>query len=209
MPSILLLGTILGEKKRSEEIAEFWKDSIGKVINTLSKTKKSGPTVYIENGSSGVSNYGFTCGEYAWGNMVSKAGGTNIADGVIKRWGSINPEYLLKVSPEVIIIAEPRQPNPKDNQYKNNSDNTRKVLTAYTQRLGWNTIDAVKNSRIYGVLDSYIIYNIYNFAAFEALAKWFYPDEFKDLDPETDLGEFYKRFLSVNPNDTWMIAIQN
>jgi len=139
--------------------------------------------------------------------MIGGAGGVNIADGIIKRWGQINPEYLIKTSPEVIVIAEPKLPVTTNTVNKNDSGDPKKVLTSFTQRSGWNTITAVKNGRVYAVLDSYIIYNIYNFAAFEALAKWLYPDEFIKLNPEADLKEFYNRFLSVNPDSSWMIGI--
>jgi len=138
--------------------------------------------------------------------VVVKAGGINISEGIIKRWGPIAPEYLLKTNPDVIIIAGTCLMGPGDHA---NPEESRRLLKACTERPGWDTLSAVKNGRVYGVFNSYLIFNIYNFAALEAFAKWFYPDEFKDLDPEADLREFYKKFLSVGHSDVWMKGIQD
>jgi len=209
IPSTLLLGILLGKEKRAQEIVDFYQKRVNEVVSRLQKIKRPRPRVYVENGSGGPSKYGFTCGNYAWGIMVVKAGGINIAEGIIKRWGQINPEYLLKTNPDVIIIAEPKPPSSMRPGYHANPEESRRLLKAFTERLGWNTFSAVKRGRVYGVFDSYLIYNIYNFAAIEAISKWFYPDEFKELDPEADLREFYKMFLPVDYSGEWMIGIQD
>jgi iron complex transport system substrate-binding protein len=46
-----------------------------------------------------------------------------------------------------------------------------------------------------------------NFAAVQQLAKWLYPQEFRDLDPRARLEEFHRRFMPVAHNGTWMIAL--
>ncbi len=205
--SIQLLGTILDENNRAQKISEFWQNKINTVTSLLAKIDRPGPSIYFENGSRDPSEYGFSCGKYAWGNIIGRAGGINIADGIIKRWGQINPEYLIKASPEVIVIAEPKLPKTANIDSKSAYEDSKKVLTQFAQRSGWNTITAVKNGRVYAVLDSFIIYNIYNFAAFEALAKWLYPNEFRNLNPEADLRDFYNRFLSVDTDSSWMVGI--
>ncbi len=206
MPSTLLLGALLGKEKRAQEIVDFYQKRVNEVVSRLQKIDKPKPNVYVENGSQGPSENGWTCGNYAWGVMVVKAGGINIAEGIIKRWGPIAPEYLLKTNPDVIIIAEPKPMRPG---YHANPEESRRLLKAFTERPGWNNLSAVKSGRVYGVFDTYLIYNIYNFAVIEAIAKWFYPDEFKDLDPEADLREFYNKFLSVDYSGVWMISIQD
>jgi len=206
MPSALLLGALLGKEKRAQEIVDFYQKRINEVVSRLQKIDKPKPTVYVEHGAKRPSEDRFTCGNYAWGVVVVKAGGINISEGIIKRWGPIAPEYLLKTNPDVIIIAGTCLMGPGDHA---NPEESRRLLKACTERPGWDTLSAVKNGRVYGVFNSYLIFNIYNFAALEAFAKWFYPDEFKDLDPEADLREFYKKFLSVGHSDVWMKGIQD
>ena len=209
MPSTLLLGTLLGKEKRAQEIVALYQKRINTVVRRLQKIKKPKPRVYVENGAQGPSENGWTCGNYAWGVMVVKAGGINIAEGIIKRWGPLAPEYLLKTNPDVIIIAEPKHPRSKRTDYQADSEGSRQLLKAFTGRLGWNTIGAVKSGRVYGVFDSYLIYNIYNFAVIETIAKWLYPYEFKDINPDADLREFYKKFLQMDYSYVGMVGIQD
>ncbi|EKD37102.1 MAG: hypothetical protein ACD_75C01255G0002 [uncultured bacterium] len=97
----------------------------------------------------------------------------------------------------MILLAEPKGAGSSTGAGPAGPEESRKLLAEYTKRQGWDTFSAVKNGRVHGVFDSFIIYNIYNFAAIEAIAKWLYPEEFRDLDPEADLREFYRRFLSA------------
>ena len=207
VPSIVLLGTLLGKEPRAREIAAFYQERLAAVTGRLEKIKAVRPRVYVENGSRGPAEYGWTCGNYAWGAMVAEALGSNIAEGIVKRWGQINPEYLLKTDPEVILLAEPKGGGSSAGAGLAGPEESRKLLAEYTRRQGWDTFSAVKNGRVHGVFDSFIIYNIYNFAAIEAIAKWLYPEEFRDLDPEAGLREFYRRFLSAPYKGEWMIGM--
>jgi len=211
IPSILLLGALLGKEKRAQEIVDFYKKRVDEVVSRLQKIKKPKPRVYVENGSKGPSEYSWTCTNCSWGYMVVRAGGINIAEGIIKRWGPIAPEYLLKTNPDVIIIAGPEPPRSMRPGYHANPEESRRLLKAFTERPGWNTLSAVKSGRVYGVFNSYLNSNPsnYNFAALEAVAKWLYPDEFKDLDPEANLREFHRKFLPIDYSGAWMIGIQD
>lgn len=207
IPSTLLLGNLLGKEKIAQEIVDFCQKQINEVTMGLGRIKKSKPRVYVENGAKDPSEYGFTCGNYAWGIVTKQGGGINIAEGLINRWGQINPEYLMKIDPEVIIIAEPKGLHPIKSGYQNSPEESRMILQAFTERAGWSSFSAVKKGRVNGVFDSFIIYNTYNFAAIEAVAKWLYPDDFKDLDPEANLKAFFKKFLSIDYDSRWMIGI--
>jgi iron complex transport system substrate-binding protein len=209
IPSTLLLGTLLGKEERAKEIMNFFQKQVNEVVSRMQKIKKPKFKVYLEAGGKGPSGYGSTCGNHSWCGFVVKAGGINIAEGIIKRWGQINPEYLLKTNPDVIIIVGLEPPSSMRFGYPVNPEESRQVLKAYTERPGWNNLSAVKNGRVYGVFNNYLIFNIYNFAVIEAISKWFYPDEFKDLDPEANLREFHKKFFPVNYSGVWMIGIQD
>ncbi len=210
MSSTLLLGTLLGKEKRAQEIVDFYQKRVPEIFSRLQKIKKPKPKVYVEGSTNGPSEYGGTCGNVAWGVMVVKAGGVNISEGIIKRFGQISPEYLLKTNPDVIIIAGPEPPSSKRPGNQPNREESRRLLKAFTKRPGWNNLNAVKHGRVYGILDSsYLIHSIYNFAVIQGFAKWFYPDDFRDLDPERDRREFNNKFLPFISNQLWMIGIQD
>jgi iron complex transport system substrate-binding protein len=210
IPSTLLLGTLLGKSERAQGIVDFYQSRMVKVVNRLQAMNKPKPKVYVEHGSMGPSEIVWAFGNYAWGAMVVKAGGINITEGIIKnRWGPMNPEYLIKTDADVIIISGP-EPSPSMRAgYHAYPEESRLLLKAFTERPGWSTLSAVKNGRVYGILNSLLAYNVYNFAILEAMAKWFYPVEFKELDPQKDIREFHRRFLPIDDGDEWMIGICN
>ncbi len=210
IPSTLVLGALLGKAKRAQEIVDFYQRRVNEVVSRLQKIDRPKPKVYVEHGSMGPAECVWTFGNFAWGVMVVNAGGLNITEGIVKkRWGPINPEYLLKTDVDVIIISGPEPPPLKRTGYHGKPEESRRILKAFTERVGWNNLSAVRNGRVYGVFNSYLPYNIYNFAVLEALAKWLYPDEFKTMDPEADLREFHKKFLPVDYSDAWMIGIRD
>ncbi len=123
----------------------------------------------------------------------------------------MNPEYLLKANPDVIIISgsyRPETPGSMKLGYHSNTEESRRLLNAFTERQGWNTLNAVKNDRVYSIYHPFVS-RIHNFVAIPAFAKWFYPDEFKDLDPEKIFKEFHQKFLPVDYSGVWMIGIKD
>jgi iron complex transport system substrate-binding protein len=69
-------------------------------------------------------------------------------------------------------------------------------LTLYTQRAGWSDLNAVKNDRLYAL--HYNLYGRpYNAAGIEEMAKMLYPKEFKDLNPEKDIKNFFSEYMEM------------
>lgn len=212
VPSTILLGTLLGKGKRAQEIVDFYLKQMGVVAARLQKINKSKPGVYVECGWKGPSDYGGSYGDdVGWGAMVVKAGGTNIADGIIPKGVTvpINPEYLLKENPDVIIITGSYWSETKGAMrlgYHANFKESRELLLAFTERSGWNTLSAVQDGRVYSIFHPWVGL-IQHFVAVQSFAKWFYPEEFKDLNPEENLKEFCREFLSVDYSGVWMLSM--
>lgn len=208
--SILLMGKIMGKEKRAADIADYFNKQVEIVFSRLEKIEKSKPTVYIENGGRGPSEYGKTYGNIGWGKMVKLAGGINIAENIVKNMGDIAPEYLLNENPDNIIIAgysSERAPNALKFGYHIKNEEALSLLKGHLNRSGWDSLSAVKNKKVYGVSMGHSI-QIYNFVPLQAFAKWFYPEEFKDIDPEKNLKEFHEKFAVVEYSGTWMTSIE-
>ena len=89
--------------------------------------------------------------------------------------------------------------------YTSTAEDTKNTMDAYISRSGWNTINAVKNHNVYGIYHGYC-FSIYNFVALETFAKWFYPEEFKDIDPNATIREYHEKFMPVEYNGTFMYS---
>ncbi|MBF7082450.1 ABC transporter substrate-binding protein [Desulfallas sp. Bu1-1] len=207
--SALLLGRILGKEKRAQEITDFYKEQVNKVYSRLEKIEKSKPAVYVECGSQGPSTYGNSYGNYMWGALTEQCGGTNIAKGKIENYGPLNPEYILKTNPDVIIITGSYWPKTPDSMrlgYIADPEESKNLLKNFTKRPGWENINAVKNNRVYSINHG-LSREIWDFVPIQYLAKVFYPEEFKDLDPVDSFKEFHERFLPVDYSGVWMMSL--
>jgi len=208
LATINLLGTLLGREKRAQELANFYKEQVSKVYDRLKTINKPEPGVYVECGNKGPSEYSNTYGNYMWGALIEKSGGRNIAKGKIEKWGPINPEYLLSANPDVIIITGSYWPKPFQSMklgYYANIEESQKLLAAFTKRPGWNTLKAVKNGRVYSIHHG-LSRDIWDFVPIQFMAKCFYPEVFKNLDPVKSFKEFHKKYLPVEYSGVWMIS---
>ena len=210
--SILLLGKILGKEKRSQEIVGFYKEQVNKVCSRLEKINKPKPTVYVEIGIDGPSTYANSYGNDMWGALIEKCGGKNIGKGkIIGISGPLNPEYVLKSNPDVIIITGSYWPKKADSMrlgYLSNLEESKALLTNFTNRPGWENLNAIKNNRVYSIHHG-LSRDICDSAVIQYLAKVFYPEEFRDLDPLETFKEFHRRFLPVDYSGVWMMSLKD
>ena len=208
--STLLLGKVLGKEERAQEIMDFYMERVNEVYSRIEEIDNPKPKVYVECGSKGPSTYGNTYGNYIWGALIENCGGINIADGVIERYGSINPEYLLDANPDVIIITGsnwPANPSSMKLGYYANHEESEELLKAYLNRPGWDALNAVKNHRVHSVHHT-LARHIHDFVSVQYIAKCLYPDEFEDIYPEEYWKEYHRRFLPVDYSGVWMMSLE-
>lgn len=216
--SLELLGQVLGKKQIADEIVKYANDHINNVISRIDKLTLPAPSVYIENGGFGSNGnqLGQTYGgignpkQYiSWGSVLNKLKVNNVADGVIAvQQGAMSAEGLLKINPDVIVITGQDWVTPSSMKIGFNATEvgSQAILKKYLNRPGWSTLSAVKNKQVYSVWHNTA--QITNFAAIESLAKDFYPDEFKDLNPENDLKEFFSKFMPIKYSGVWMLSLK-
>lgn len=213
--SLLLLGKVLGKEERAAKVVTFVNAELDKVFSRLPGITAPPPAVYVEAGSLGAKQYGSTYGFdpkqklASWGTFLDRLHCRNIAAGVVPSMGQINPEYLLKSNPDVIVITGACWPAVSDSMhlgYYTDAGQARELLSAFTTRPGWDALSAVKNHRIYSLFHGFAMH-LTNFAAVQQLAKWLYPEAFADLDPEGQLREFHRRFMPVEYSGVWMISL--
>jgi iron complex transport system substrate-binding protein len=211
IPSTLLIGTLLGEEEKAQEIVAYYQQQLDIVTGRLLEIGKQKPEVYVEVGSKGPSTYGNTYGNSGLGAVVVRAGGINIAEdgmNLVEGTKQINPEFLIDANPDVLLISGSNWEAPDSMRlgYYANSEESRDLLKAFTERTGWDTLSAVQNGRLHSSFHGFS-FRIFNFVGLQAFAKWFYPEEFADVDPEANLREFHEKFLPVDFSGVWVISI--
>ena len=207
--SIELLGKVLGQEARAAEIGKFYEDQMKVISDRLKDLKdEDRPRVYMEF-SMGPSQFGNTWSEQMWGALIKQCGGTNIAAGMEGASVEIAPEQIISANPQVIIFACSPRTDVSDNVvlgYGADKALAVKNIEAYKARAGWADLDAVKNNRMGGVYHD-LSRHIFDFAGAQALAKMIQPELFKDIDPEANLAEFFKKYMPVELDGIWTIQL--
>jgi len=135
--SIREIGSLTGKIKEAESLISGMKQEIEKVQAKVKPvTLEKRPTVFVEYWFNPLMSAGK--GSFI-DELVTLAGGVNIAGDMSKPYSYFSPELVIKRNPQVIILA-----------YMVNSQD----LLSLSQRLGWSDISAVKNNRVYNDINS-------------------------------------------------------
>jgi iron complex transport system substrate-binding protein len=204
--STRILGQIFGKEARAEEIIKFYIDNMNMLNERLTNVQNK-PVVYMEVTSTGPSSYGNTyANNYMWGAMVIKAGGVNMAEGIVVNAKPVEAELVLAKNPDYIILTGSYWPNSPESVrmgYLSNETETQRLIGTYFDRPGWKNLAAYKNNRVYAIHHG-LGREIYDVAAVAFLAKCIHPELFADVDPMGMLQEYYNRFLPYDLYGVWM-----
>ncbi len=212
---IEILGQLFDKEERAREINDYVNDQINLVTSRLAKIDKKMPLVYMETGNKGPliagNSWGIDAnGKYtAWGAMIDYARGDNVVKNIPGQLVVVDPEYVLKADPDVIIITGANWTTASDAMrlgYYTSRDEAQELLEKFTARPGWSELEAVKNGRVYAIQHAMVGHITY-FAALQQIAKWLYPEEFADVDPEANLAEFHKRFMPIEYSGAWFVQL--
>lgn len=207
--SIEAIGKALGKEERAAEISKFYTDRVTRVLDRVSKINKPKPTVYLEVGMNGPEEFGNSfSSNYSWGALATMAGGDVITKDAVKKSSPINPEFILEKNPDIIMIMGsywPKKPTSMRLGFEATEASSQELLKAFTtERQGWSDLKAVENKQVYSAHHG-LPREVFDAAVFEYLAKTFYPEEFKDVDPEATLKEFYDKFLPFSYSGIWFM----
>ncbi len=204
--STKILGKITGNKNRAEELIRNYENALNEVKERVENIKNR-KKVYVELGNLGADQIGNSYGNYLWGSLVKLAGGNNIAENKIDSYGPLSPEYILTSNPDAIFFAGANWANDAGDRvligFNVSPEQTWKRLAPYTKRTGWKKLNAIKNGEIYAVNHGGLR-SIYDYVYVQYIAKSLYPELFKDIGPKENLENFYKKYLPITPEGTFM-----
>ena len=194
------LGYILDKEEEAHELIEFY-NRYAKMIRERVEDIESGDRVqvYIEASIMGGSYY--TGSKVSgWGQMVTLAGGKNLAEDLPGAYPIIDAEWVLDQNP--VVIAKFVGYNAEELGYTVSSPTmAEETIKEVFSRPGWNHIDAVENKRVY-LCSWHISCNPQYIIGLVYLAKWFYPEEFQDLNPEAVHKEYFE-FIGMDYQGIW------
>ncbi|MEA3084039.1 MAG: iron complex transport system substrate-binding protein [Paraburkholderia sp.] len=210
LPSIKLLGTVLHREKQADDYIRFYQQHLARVqsvVNQIPQDQR--PKVFIDL-LAGAWDAGccHTAGNGNFGEFISAAGGHNIAAGLVPGvLGDVSMEQIIASRPDVYIATGSRT-KPGLAALRVGALTSEQVaqasLAALIARPGFDTIKAIHDGRVHGISHNYYD-SPYNIVAIEAFAKWFYPQQFKDLNVHATQDELYRRFLAVPPDGAYWV----
>ncbi|RUM34983.1 MAG: hypothetical protein DSY33_00745 [Archaeoglobus sp.] len=206
--SAVILGKILNRENRAQEVVKFFENHIKEVVEKT-KNIKHRPKVVVFATWSKWRVYGKKGMYNFW---IDLAGGENIAANVIPGFsGDINPEYVLKMNPDVIVFTcnnnFPSGQKVVIGYTVRNSTPAKEVLRSLISRQGWNDINAIKSKRVYIIHHGLSHGHLFEFVCLEYMAKWLHPEIFKNLNPSEDLRAFYSKFMPMPLHGVWAAGL--
>jgi iron complex transport system substrate-binding protein len=190
--AIMTIGYLLNEQNRAQELIDFEEYYLGLIDERTEMLEdEDKPTVYLE---SYLDYRTAGPGSSENDNALPRCGGINIFDdvtGVVY----IDPESVIRRNPEVVLRLV------HDGQVLSGYGVTdvgpiNELREQTINRPGWESIDAVKNNRVYLISTSSESTHMSVFLMY--VAKCLHPELFEDVDPEQIYEEWFHRFLGVD-----------
>jgi iron complex transport system substrate-binding protein len=191
--------------EEDEKVEEYiaWRDGYLDDIQEKTEGVTHKTAVYNE-----YSDMAWTTGTNGSGinDVITLAGGLNIGVTLNKSGSAeVSPEWVMAQNPDVIVIPAFFDYSPTDltGYHLSSTDNAKKFIEEASSRTGWKGTDAVKNNMVF-VLDGETgSASCRGVVGVCYCAKWFYPEVFKDLNPDAINKEYFEEWLGAPYAGVW------
>ncbi len=215
IPSMRIMGQILGKEEAAEQFIAFSEEQMARVTEKIAAADPERPTVFVDRAGGYSEDCCMSFGDGNFGEYVEVAGGTNIAKDIIPdTFGTLNPEQIISANPDHVVVTggnwEAYVPGGAWVGVGPGADMeaARAKLDALTERTAMTGIEAVKTGNVHAIWHQF--YNSpYYFAAVQQLAKWFHPELFADIDPDATMKALHERFLPVDYRPGYWISLDH
>lgn len=181
------LGYILNKKVEAEEFINFYEEHMNIVTDKVGGiSTEDRPKVYFAESEP----YKTCSNENCRGLEIEMAGGKNIFGDATGMQFNVDPEEIIVRDPDIILIQ--RHPLGAYNSATNITEMSN-LRDEIMNRSELANVTAVKNGKVYAIGSGFIC-KPGRFVGLAYMAKWFYPELFKDLDPQSIHQEYLDRF---------------
>jgi iron complex transport system substrate-binding protein len=176
------LGALSGKTNEAEVYARMVEDTEADVAQRVKKIPADQyPAVYFE----AYTDYTASANGSGSGEMLTAAGGNNIAGDLALATALVSPEWVVAKQPQYVMKVV-------------SSTNTRTlpdIVQSMKTRPGWAGIPAVKEDRVYAITND-IEYGPRAYIGLVWTAQLLHPAEFRDLHPRSMLQDYEERYVS-------------
>lgn len=215
IPSMRLIGQIMDDEEAAEAFIEFAEAQLARVTDVIAEANPERPSVFIDRAGGYSDECCMSFGPANFGEYVTLAGGSNIAEGIIPNsFGNLNPEQIIAADPDHVVVTggnwDAYVPGGAWVGMGPDADmqRARTKLEALTERTAMTGIEAVESGNFHAIWHQF--YNSpYYFVAVQQLAKWLHPELFEDLDPNATMEELHERFLPIDYEPGYWISLHD
>jgi iron complex transport system substrate-binding protein len=133
--------------------------------------------------------------------LIEMAGGINVAKDLEQDNPIVSVEWILQQNPDVISISISGESTL--GYIITNYDDASKLREQVLQNKAIAMTNACKNKQVYVYASS----GGKPYINAQFLAKWMYPERFKDVDPENALKEYFEKWLDVPFQGKWVYPL--
>jgi len=205
--SMALLGEVLGRQEEAQAFNRFYQQELTKVTDVVAQIPKADwPGVFLHSRLGLHDSCCETMVEGMMGLFLKAAGARNLAEGKVPGVsGVLNLEYLISSPPDYYVATAigSRKHTTSENEHSYvmlgagiDTATARASLAQATDRPGLRAVEPIREGRAMAIWHHF--YNTpMNVIAVQALAQWFHPEVFAELNPDAALAEFYRRFQPI------------
>lgn len=180
-------ASVLGRQKEAAELLSWWKPLYNRIKNDTSKVKEL-PKVYIE----GYGIFRSSGPGSGFHEMITLAGGKNIAGGASIPYLEVEPEWVYTQKPAYVVKMIPD----RDCYGGGCGGRLKETYDEIKNRQGLRLLDSVKNGKIL-ILTSDLGPGPRALLGVVEMAKRLHPELFKHLDPAALNAEYLRRFQGL------------
>ncbi len=206
VPSMRMLGQLLGREKEAEEFVAFYEQHMGDVATRVAKAGTR-PRVLFHLNPNGK-DCCFSSGPGNMSDFIAAAGGQNISENKIPgSAGKLSLEYVLAEDPDYYLAGGGSTVAPTGLRIGPGvtPELARETFDGVLQAPGISSLRAVKSGQTGGIWLFYFDNPLF-FMGVEALAKMFHPEAFADVDPDKTAEETNARFLAFPLEGTFRVT---
>lgn len=210
IPSMRILGRVIGREKQAEDYIVFYETHMKRIAERVVTSDAGRPSILFETHAS-TSDCCHSLGAANLGRFISFAGGDSISADVSKGPSAqLGLEYIIARNPEIYVGTGGAHLKATGGLVIGpgfDAATIQQRLAAVVGRPGFAELRAVRDKKVHGLFHN-IMSTPLNILAVEVLARWLHPEAMKDVDPNATMAEINARFLAVPMSGIYWIDLK-